>query len=106
MLSTLRSYNNDGVMAYQCHEYYKAIDLLSEGLKVQLHAHLLSNRSATWAKLLQFDKALHDARKCLELKPNWSEVLCRIGNVFMKQNLFDKAHDIYIEAVRGEPWNE
>lgn len=33
-----------------------------------------SNRSAAYAKGKNYEKALADARKCVELKPDWGKV--------------------------------
>jgi len=35
---------------------------------------LYSNRSAAHLRLNQWDEALHDARKCKQMKPDWSKV--------------------------------
>jgi stress-induced-phosphoprotein 1 len=40
---------------------------------------LYSNRSASYASLRDFDKALVDANKCVELNPGWSKGYGRKG---------------------------
>ena len=41
-----------------------------------LRAMLLSNRCAAYINLEMYDKALDDARKCVESEPEWSKVRC------------------------------
>jgi len=45
----------------------------------QSNQGLYSNRSACYASLKQFDKALDDANKATELKPDWAKGWSRKG---------------------------
>jgi len=43
-------------------------------------AQLLSNRSAAFAGLRQYDAALEDADNCIRAKPGWAKGYSRRGN--------------------------
>lgn len=56
-------------------ELTKAIESYTEAIIVDPSNHVLySNRSAAYAKDEKFEKALEDAKKCVELKPDWPKV--------------------------------
>ena len=42
---------------------------------------IFGNRSASYLKIKFYDKALQDADKCIELKPDWFEGYQRKGNI-------------------------
>lgn len=41
----------------------------------KMSAALLSNRCAAYLNLEMFDKALEDAKRCVQIEPEWSKVL-------------------------------
>lgn len=56
-------------------DFRKAVQLYTEALALTPHNYILySNRSATYIKLGEPDKALKDARKAKELNPKWPKV--------------------------------
>ena len=42
---------------------------------------IFGNRSASYLKIKIYDKALQDAVKCIELKPDWFKGYQRQGNI-------------------------
>ena len=42
---------------------------------------IFANRSASYLKIKIYDKALQDAVKCIELKPDWFKGYQRQGNI-------------------------
>ena len=44
----------------------------------KMSAVLLSNRCAAYLNLEMYDKALRDAKKCVQIEPEWSKVLQHI----------------------------
>lgn len=59
----------------QAGDFTKAIECYTEAIGVQPSNHVFySNRSAAYAKDARYEQALEDAKKCVELKPDWGKV--------------------------------
>ena len=53
----------------------EAIKHYSEAIKLDPSNHVLySNRAAVYAKLERYEESLEDAKKCVEVKPDWAKV--------------------------------
>lgn len=60
--------------------YEEAISAYTEAIELDNSNHVLfSNRSAAYAKAGQFQKALEDANKTIELNPDWPKGYSRQG---------------------------
>lgn len=56
-------------------DFQQAIDRFTEAITLNRNDHVLfSNRSYAYAKMGRFTEALEDAKRCQELKPDWSKV--------------------------------
>ncbi|GAA5908875.1 uncharacterized protein JCM6883_004198 [Sporobolomyces salmoneus] len=77
--------------------YTKALELVEES---DFKTSLLSNRSACFIKLCQFDKALVDGNLCIKLRPNWSRGYARCGEAYSRLQSFRLARVAYSEAIR------
>ena len=56
----------------QAKNYKEAIKHFSEAIKHDPSDHVFfSNRSACYASLEEYDKALEDGKECVRLKPDW-----------------------------------
>ncbi|CAD7935112.1 unnamed protein product [Amoebophrya sp. A120] len=62
-----------------------------------------SNRSACYSSLTQYDKALADGTKCVELKPDWAKGYTRKGlaEYFLKK--YDEAEATYAAGLKLAP---
>jgi stress-induced-phosphoprotein 1 len=64
-----------------------------------------SNRSAAHACLKQWDKALHDAMRAVELKPQWAKAYARLGAAHMGLEAYVPAQLSYERAAELDPAN-
>lgn len=56
-------------------DFQQAIERFTEAITLNRNDHVLfSNRSYAYAKMGRFIEALEDAKRCQELKPDWSKV--------------------------------
>jgi tetratricopeptide (TPR) repeat protein len=66
---------NKGNAAFAQKDYQEALKYFTEAINLEPSNHVLySNRSATYASLSQWEEALEDASKTVELKPDWVKV--------------------------------
>src|SRR5436305_4610590 len=78
----------------------------SQAIELDPTNHVLfSNRSGAYASLRQFDKALEDANKTTEIKPDWAKGWGRKGAALHGQGDRVGAKDAYDEALKLEPNN-
>lgn len=66
---------------------------------------LYSNRSASYASLRDFDKALEDANECVKINPSWAKGWGRKGAALFGQGDLVGAKDAYETAVEKDPSN-
>lgn len=79
--------------------YTEAINLDST------NAVLYSNRSAAYAKDEQYELALADATKAIELKPDWSKAYSRKGAALAYLDKYDEAIATYEQGLEIDPNN-
>lgn len=59
----------------QAGDLAKAVECYTEAISLDPSNHVFySNRSAAYAKDKKYEQALADAKKCVELKPDWGKV--------------------------------
>lgn len=62
-------------------KYAEAVELYSQAIDLAPEkAVLYSNRSVAYHGLMDYEKALQDGRKCVELKPEWEKGHFRTAN--------------------------
>ena len=73
-------------------DYSLAVSVYTEAIYLDPANHIVySNRSIAYVKLNLFDKALLDARKCIQLCPKWYKV-SRVYNVIIINDII--LHDL------------
>lgn len=83
-----------------------AIELYSSAIALDPQNHVLySNRSAAYAKAKLYEKALNDANKTLELKPDWAKGYSRKGSALAFMDRIDEAINCYEAGLRIDPTN-
>ena len=62
--------------------YQMAVDCYTQAISENPTDHTIyGNRSASFLNLEEFEKALNDSQKSIELKPDWSKGFVRKANV-------------------------
>lgn len=89
-----------GNKAFTNKEYDEAIQLYTAALELSdSNAHLLySNRSAAFLFKGEHEKAIEDAQKCLDLKPDWSKAYFRMGKALMA---VEKVEEAFKQFYKG-----
>ncbi|CAJ1439795.1 unnamed protein product [Effrenium voratum] len=85
-----------GNAEFQAKNYKEAIKHFTEAIKHDPSDHVFfSNRSACYASLEQYDKALEDGTECVRLKPDWAKGYTRKGLAEYFLSKYDNAADTY-----------
>eukprot|EP00930_Biecheleria_cincta_P096127 TRINITY_DN87_c0_g1_i2.p1 TRINITY_DN87_c0_g1~~TRINITY_DN87_c0_g1_i2.p1 ORF type:complete len:605 (-),score=194.58 TRINITY_DN87_c0_g1_i2:517-2268(-) len=93
-----------GNTAFQAKDFKEAIKHFTEAISHDPTDHVFfSNRSACYASLEQYDKALEDGTECVKLKPDWAKGYTRKGlaEFFLKK--YDDAADTYKAGLKLAP---
>lgn len=80
-------------MKTDCHNH----DFVTEQLLV------CSNRCAALIKIAKLSKALADAEKCIELRPDWEKSYYRKGCTLEAMSNFESALDVYKLGLQYAP---
>lgn len=96
-----------GNAAFSAGQYAEAIKWFSQAIEKDSGNHVLySNRSASYASLQDYAKALEDAKQCVSLKPDWSKGYSRLGAAYFGLHEWDDARSAYEAGIRVDPANE
>ncbi|KAI9596127.1 stress-induced-phosphoprotein 1-like protein [Syncephalis fuscata] len=95
-----------GNKAFAAGDHAKAVEHFSEAIKLDANNHVLySNRSAAYASLRDYDRALGDAEKTVELKPDWAKGYGRKGAALLGLGRNAEAKDAYDAGLKLDPNN-
>ncbi|TKA67030.1 hypothetical protein B0A49_07166 [Cryomyces minteri] len=87
-------------------DFQGAVEKFTQAIEAEPTNHVLySNRSGAHASLKDFDKALEDANKVTEIKPDWAKGWGRKGAALHGTGDLIGALDAYEEAVKLDPAN-
>lgn len=100
-------YKAEGNKFFAAKEFDKAIEQFTNAIEAsELPNHVLySNRSACYASLKNFGKALEDAEKCVEINSTWAKGYNRVGAAQYGLGNFDDAQASYSKALELDPAN-
>ena len=93
-----------GNLCFKKGYFRDAISFYTQGLDIDPQNHFLySNRSATYVKLKEFSLAMEDAKKLLELQPNWAKTYLRKGTVEQESENYLQAIETFESALLEWP---
>ncbi|MCJ1467153.1 Hsp90 cochaperone [Pseudocyphellaria aurata] len=96
----------EGNQAFAAKNFDQAIEKFSQAIELEPTNHVLySNRSGAYASKKDFAKALEDAVKTTELKPDWAKGWGRKGSALHGVGELTKAADAYEQALKLDPTN-
>ena len=104
---TADSWKQKGNDAMKENRFKDALEHYTKGIKIDGSNHVLySNRSAVFAKLEMYDKALSDAESAIELKPDWPRGYSRMGYALSKLERHEDAKKAYQEGLKLDKDNQ
>jgi stress-induced-phosphoprotein 1 len=93
-------HRNVGNELFQKGDFPGAIKEYNEGLRRDPKSvKILSNRAATYIKLMEFNTALKDADKCIEIDPTFVKAYARKGNCHHMMKEYHKAMKAYEDGL-------
>uniref|UniRef100_A0A0D9VXF5 Uncharacterized protein n=1 Tax=Leersia perrieri TaxID=77586 RepID=A0A0D9VXF5_9ORYZ len=96
-----------GEKAVKRKDYFGASKIYSEALELDyFDATLYSNRSLCYLQIGEAQKALLDAQRCVELRPDWVKGHYREGGALMLLKEHKKAFEAFLNALKLDPANE
>jgi len=92
---------------FQAEEYQLALECFNKAIELDPENHILySNRSGTWLLLECFDDAEKDAKRCIELKPEWVKGYTRLGAALIHNGEAKEALEVYKKGLEIDPTSE
>jgi len=93
-----------GNKEFSAKNYKEAIPHFTEAISHDPTDHVFfSNRSACYASLEEYDKALADGAECVKLKPDWPKGYTRRGLAEFWLRKYDEAADTYKAGLKLSP---
>mmetsp|Transcript_10275 Transcript_10275/g.16417 ORF Transcript_10275/g.16417 Transcript_10275/m.16417 type:complete len:150 (-) Transcript_10275:15-464(-) len=93
-----------GNSAFTAKNYEEAIRHFTEAISHDATDHVFfSNRSACYASLEQYEKALQDGAECVKLKPDWSKGYARKGLAEFFLERLEDAAETYKAGLKLAP---
>lgn len=90
-----------GNEAFQREDWAAAVDAFSKAIEFDpTDAVFYSNRSGAYANLGRPDEALRDARRCVELRPEWWKAWSRLGYAQFQLKDYGASEEAYEKGLR------
>jgi len=100
---------DDGNKAFSVNDFKGAVSKFSAALEIDPSNEVFySNRCAAYLNLkdhASYEKALVDAQKCVELKPEWGKGYARLGAAYVQLGKFEEAMTAITTGIAKEPKN-
>jgi tetratricopeptide (TPR) repeat protein len=93
-----------GNAAFSKGQYDDAVRLFTEAIAVEPeNKAFYSNRSAAYLKLMDYDSAIADGAKCVELDPKWGKGYFRQGSALQQCGKYEEAVKIFASGLAQDP---
>ncbi|TPX55954.1 hypothetical protein PhCBS80983_g04906 [Powellomyces hirtus] len=103
---TAEDFKTRGNQAFSAGQFEEAIQHFSSAIELDPSNHVLySNRSASYSSLKNYQQALLDANKTVELKPDWPRGYSRKGAALHGLGELPEAADAYKAGLQVDPNN-
>jgi stress-induced-phosphoprotein 1 len=94
------SFKDQGNQQFKEKNFEKAVEFYTQAIEENPEDHTIyGNRSASFYNLKKFDKALEDAEKCVQIKPDWPKGFQRKGLALQAQGKLDEAIEAYSKGL-------
>ena len=105
-MSAVEELKAKGNKAFQEKNYLQAISFYSDAIEMDEGNYTLySNRSGAYCAAEKYRQAEGDARKVIQMKPDWVRGYTRLGAALVGQERFDDAAEAYQKALELDPNN-
>jgi stress-induced-phosphoprotein 1 len=89
-----------GNTAFQSGKFEEAVNLFTQAIELNPNDHVFySNRSGAYASLKNYENALNDANKCIEINPKWGKGYQRKGLAEYYLNKIPDAVETYKKGL-------
>jgi len=100
LAAKIDAFKERAARAIRMQEYHDAVEAMTEAIKLQPTNHTLyANRSLARLKLANAQLAFEDAKKAIELKPDWAKGYFRVGQASEALIQYAEAAQYYRKAV-------
>mmetsp|Transcript_16644 Transcript_16644/g.49794 ORF Transcript_16644/g.49794 Transcript_16644/m.49794 type:complete len:583 (-) Transcript_16644:8-1756(-) len=97
-------FKNEGNKAFAAKDYEKAIECFTKAIELDDSDHVFfSNRSAVYATTQQYQNALKDAEKVIELKADWPKGYLRKAAALHGLGRMEDAQETYEAGLKIDP---
>ncbi|OHT12567.1 TPR Domain containing protein [Tritrichomonas foetus] len=106
-MSAVDNLKAQGNAAFGAKDYSKAISLYTDAIELDPDNYTLySNRSGAYCASQKYDQAVADARKVIQIKPDWVRGHTRLGAALQGQEDWEGAEEAYAKALELDPNNQ
>ena len=101
---TALEWNNRGVKLFSLGVYFEALGCFEKAISLNRdRIDFKLNKAITFSELYQFEKALEEINRIIEVKPNNANVWNQKGNIFFKKEKYHEALNCYEKAIKLDP---
>jgi len=86
-------------------DYNGAIQSYTEAIELYSNSIYYCNRGIAYSKILKFNEAIDDYKKCIELDPKYVKAYDRLGYTYLQQNKINEAVEIFNKGLEIDPNN-
>ncbi|MEE4196918.1 MAG: tetratricopeptide repeat protein [Bacteroidales bacterium] len=100
-----KAYFHRGKLKDALNDFNRGIDLLPNQNNKELRSDFFVNRGATHQKLLNFDQALEDYSKTIQINPENPNTYLYRGALYYENQDYNEAMDDFSKVIRIDPQN-